>query len=884
MEGYNLNNANAKNLSSQTFHNFQLNQSNPISHQNSKSQLKLNSVINTMTNNPLQGMPQSNNFDLVNNTYLKPLQKQIEQLKNKILYNDDNHNKEVLALKEKFESILKKRDLEVKAFTDNMVNQIRSLENKNLNLQQENKILRERTKIEDKTQENKEIETRIKNIKLKAEQKIAELDSNFDHVLKSLNFNINPQSPEHDEQMYILENKIKLLLEEIYLKDKQLVNQDAKLTSIKEENFYLKEKFTYEKSVLLEELEKLSKYDFQDQDQEIFVIQTKFQNQIDTLTKGFKETIYNEKSEKEFLQREQSRLILINSQFELEIENLNKENQHLKIKIEHLEREIGSLSIDIVPIKDENKLLIKENQLLKSMIDENKEKLDYFLEKTKTEKEIKEELELQYRNIFQTMSMQISIYDLELKKNKEKSKDSDKKNEDQKFESLKNSSIVQDLEEKVAKLKLYNSTLENEIRTTNATMLEERKKSTEIDGKNKLLIDELKELKNISKDFTSMEIKYKNLLEENDSLKKELAIQESRFESSRIDSMKEMNKLKNALFDKNNKTEKVEKQVDNNYLELKNELKLVKLCISRTYKSYFNAMRQLKEDENITFKGLDKDSIHNQSYPKLQELTIPQYEEAKMLEDITSGYDILKDTLYKMFTLKKEKYEISVEWKEMKKLMEQANANCKKYEEENILLKIKASNIEQRTKANLNLIFKQLKVLYNNQSTSGFDKSPLFAFLESVIIYIRKQKIHFLLKEHSKKTETNLENIMKQAESGYNELINRSKLFVLKEEVVKLTEKVKEFNAESIDFIIKTFLSYKINSPDNEVLFKMPITDFNSLLDKIAHKSDTFTESIDKLTEINDSTVSNSLEILIEETKIEENLVKEVALLLNSFI
>ena len=57
MEGYNLNNANAKNLSSQTFHNFQLNQSNPISHQNSKSQLKLNSVINTMTNNPLQGMP-----------------------------------------------------------------------------------------------------------------------------------------------------------------------------------------------------------------------------------------------------------------------------------------------------------------------------------------------------------------------------------------------------------------------------------------------------------------------------------------------------------------------------------------------------------------------------------------------------------------------------------------------------------------------------------------------------------------------------------------------------------------------------------------------------------------------------------------------------------
>ena len=50
---------------------------------------------------------------------------------------------------------------------------------------------------------------------------------------------------------------------------------------------------------------------------------------------------------------------------------------------------------------------------------------------------------------------------------------------------------------------------------------------------------------------------------------------------------------------------------------------------------------------------------------------------------------------------------------------------------------------------------------------------------------------------------------MKQAESGYNECLKRSKNYIMQDEVRSLLEKFKGFNSESIDFIIKSFFIMK---------------------------------------------------------------------------
>lgn len=317
-------------------------------------------------------------------------------------------------------------------------------------------------------------------------------------------------------------------------------------------------------------------------------------------------------------------------------------------------------------------------------------------------------------------------------------------------------------------------------------------------------------------------------------------------------------------------------------IEIKNEIKLLKICINRCYKSYFTSFKMISDMKN---KILNSDKDISKILKSYDDINIPQYEESKMLEDITNSYNEVKEVIIAFIEKKKENLDKQNEINALNAKLDNEKVRVSNLEKNISYLKVLNQKVEAKTKTNINLIFKQINSI-NMDNSLYFEKTPLFSLMENIFVYLKKSAINYQFKEYlainklDKTNSSKIENIMKQAEDGYNQCFERSKSYILFNEVNNLIDKIKTFNSQILDLVMKGFLGYKSNSSNtNELTIKIPIKDFNSFLDKIANNSDSFWKDISKISEeykpyINK--IQDCFSLILDETSVKDNLIESL--------
>lgn len=332
---------------------------------------------------------------------------------------------------------------------------------------------------------------------------------------------------------------------------------------------------------------------------------------------------------------------------------------------------------------------------------------------------------------------------------------------------------------------------------------------------------------------------------------------------------------------------------ESNLLESKNEIRVIKLSLGRIYKLLTGIIKQISTSEgnNLQFtqqsggfltteKGISKYQNETDSILAQGELDI--------IDEINKSVTSLGEFIINYNKTLASNKELFIIKDGLTRQIDNLTIRLKKAEEDSSLIKIKASNIEQKSKTNVSQI---MKALHSSHNTSGsiVDKSPIYALYECIIIHIRKLNVDrgFLnfLQSVEKADSTveiqKLQEIMKDAEKGYNELLLRSKSYVLVDEIRRIVDSTHHFSTESVEILLKNLFAFKTQAQD-EVIIRLPIVEFNKLIDHVASRADKYWEDIDRLmqtTKENFSKVDSCFDILIKETSVD---VKNVTELINA--
>jgi chromosome segregation ATPase len=550
--------------------------------QNNLSNLQvLNShVLNNQINNT--------SIEIINSSIINPLTKQLEILKYKIKSQEEEHAKDLEELQDKHETILRKRDLEIKAYVNNLLSQLSDCSKSNSSLITENKKLKDtnndlnmKIKNRDKAGEDGNYESNLKLIKEQGESRMKELENNFNILIKNLSFQTfvgsnlqNNNQGENfnsniEEQMFIYENKIKLIYEEIYLKDKQIINLEQKLQAMKEDNNFLKIKFIKEKELLTEKLVEIeSKSDELSEvkiiEDEIFILQQKLESQLELATKNFHEVLDKLVLENEKLKSINYKLKQENINLSLDYESATKEIQFFKSKFENCNEKFhdsyANYELNIQKIQ----VLEKENEILKERLESFNSKVGDFVSSALSEKEIRKELETQYRELIDNLQLTIDRCNNETVFLKEQIS-----SYNQKYEALKNESenkkyVLNDLNQELSKLRKSSTDLNAQNKELENFLVSERKKLYEYESKNMILNNEVEELRTLKKGYDELRLKNESLSNETETYRKNLSLIESKMEASRSDHILEVNKLKNQIMELSKFDGKLEKSKPTN--------------------------------------------------------------------------------------------------------------------------------------------------------------------------------------------------------------------------------------------------------------------------------------------------------------------------------
>lgn len=578
---FNLN-SNNNQLSLGSFGNY-YNQSN---NNNSQKQLysQQNASLNNLSFNPNNSVSNNNQNEVIDNSIINPVVKQLEILKFKLKTQEQDHQKDLENLQEKHENLLRKRDIEIKSYTTNLLNQINDLTKANKLLITENINLKKivsansvKAKIISKEENNEILNKNINQIKDQSEVKIKELENNFQALIKSINFNIfvgnnknnasntnNNFNISFEEQMYIYENKIKLIYEESFLKDKQIINLNQKISVLNEENKFLKTKFYNEKEVLVEKLNSLINEDsdsllIQNFEKQISNYQKKLEAEVEATNEIFNKTILSLKEEIEGLKKENSKFRQENISLSVDLESLNKEKVFLRSKEEKINLKLQDNLDNYELYMQKIKILEKENDLLKEHQQTFNNKLGEFVSNTMSEKEMKNEMESQYREIIDTLKTNLDVANKDLKLMKEQMERYNKIHEEIKSEQDKKKSEYNELNQEVIKLRRVNADLTSQNKDFESYLISEKKKVYEYETKCQLLITEVTELRKIKSEIDKLKVRNELLHEENDNLKKSYSNMENKYEASKSDHVMEINRLKNQLLELGKNESKAEK-------------------------------------------------------------------------------------------------------------------------------------------------------------------------------------------------------------------------------------------------------------------------------------------------------------------------------------
>lgn len=298
-------------------------------------------------------------------------------------------------------------------------------------------------------------------------------------------------------------------------------------------------------------------------------------------------------------------------------------------------------------------------------------------------------------------------------------------------------------------------------------------------------------------------------------------------------------------------------------MEQKNELRLLRVCINRTYKSYQFMISNL----NTNLPTLRKNELNSLGI-NLKENT--QYEETKMLEEITANFNSINSAIEKILNKEGEIFTIKREYDNLKHSHDELTTRYRNSTEEIKKMKMKILGLENKASTTVNNLSKLFTGLGN--------KSSAHALFESLLVLVKSLKISHICEmnlkdikgsEELKKTKTKefqseIEKLKKSYESEFSICIERSKRFITIEEIESILEEYKVFTQGILDYLLNTLMSYKMDMQD-EVAFKMSINNFNSMLEKIAENMEVHSRKLDDTIEsfkLGSENVTHALELL----------------------
>lgn len=543
----------------------------------SNSKKSLNTYYNSNNNNLLN----LNNFsyninylnsinqktlslDQVNNNIIIPLNKNLETLKSAMLKQEKDFNYEISQIKEKNQMLMDQRDIEIKSFSENLINSNSELLKENNYLKQQNKSLKDKASeiemrlnsyLKNNGYADINLESRIKVIRDKAEVKIKELENTFESLIKNMNFqtfttNLNYNNALNiEEQIFIYENKIKLVYEEMFLKDKQIINLEQKLSCLNEELSYTKNKLIIEKEVMLKQMEEIEKIDNDEYVKEIFNqttnIKEAFEIRISTIESYYKNLVKILKEDNFQISNELNMIKVSNNNYSIDISNLSKENISLKMKLDDHMSKFNDIINNYDHIVLENKYLVKENEDYKEKVDLLTTKIGGYINSNISEQEIRKDVEEKYKDLIKTLSINLEAYSGEVKRLKDLLDKTKLKNErnDSYSKIMTISKELDDYKEEIKALKEKNNEMESFLVSEKRKVYEQESKIISLIS----TISELEKLKEYKNEALNLRLVKDKLENDIDILKTNLNQLDSKYQTLNIDYNKETNRLKNQI-------------------------------------------------------------------------------------------------------------------------------------------------------------------------------------------------------------------------------------------------------------------------------------------------------------------------------------------------
>ena len=360
----------------------------------------MNSSANLIEKPKIGDDPISTN-DLLSNLY-----KQIESLKSNILMKDHEHEQELETLKEKQKQLLIKRDSEIKLYTNSLSNQLKESKSEQYVLKNEIRLLSEaneklKNQLKEKIllKDNKNKET-LEIIILKQELKAKQIENKYKNLFDSLI--TNTLSNNGDEY----NNKIKVLYEELFYKDKQILNLEQENLVLKENLSNNEDKLVYEKENILNkinDLENNQQNNFPEQlklmaiENELSLYKQNFEEKLEELSNDYEKLIKEIKLENDEITSTNTSLKNNNFALENEKNNLIKENSILKDKIDSLNTKYLEYFNTFDDISLINKQLSSENSILKNNLSNLNLNIGRFVNSKMDELDIRKDIEKKYQ-------------------------------------------------------------------------------------------------------------------------------------------------------------------------------------------------------------------------------------------------------------------------------------------------------------------------------------------------------------------------------------------------------------------------------------------------------------------------------------------------------
>lgn len=526
--------------------------------------LNLNNLQHSLNINHLSSLNQKTiSLEQINSSYIIPLTKNLETLKSAMLRQEKEYNNEISQIKEKNQLLIEQRDIEIKSFTENLINNNSELIKENNSLKIQIKLWKDKaTEIELRLNSYMKnngyadinIESKIKSISDKANVKMKELENTFDLVIKNMNFqtfttNMNNNPLNIEEQIFIYENKIKLIYEEMFMKDKQIINLEQKNSCLNEELGYLKNKLMIEKELMLKQMEEIEKNDNEEYTNEIFrqinTIKEAFELKITSIESHYKNIVKMLKEDNLMISNEMNIIKICNNNFSIDIDNLSKENSSLKIKLEDHLSKFNDIINNYDHLLIENKYLNKENEDYKEKVDLLTSKIGGYINSNVSEKEIRKEIEEQYKDLIKTLSINLDAYSGEIKRLKDMLDKTTLRNDrnDSVSKIMTISKELDEYKEEIKHLKEKNNEIESYLVNEKRKVYEQEAKINSLNN----LVSELEKLKEFKSEALNLRLVKDKLENEIDILKTNINQLDSKYQTLNIDYNKENNRLKTQI-------------------------------------------------------------------------------------------------------------------------------------------------------------------------------------------------------------------------------------------------------------------------------------------------------------------------------------------------